>query len=189
MKKVLVTIVTLFLFVGISQAQNKMYLNIGGNVMLPMGSFGDAAGTGFGGTAQFEMQFAPQIYGTATAGYITWGGKDQTILGQTYSYSTSAIPILVGAKYYFMPTGGFYGHAQLGLFMFSSTSEHPAYTYLGVTVPGGKTSVSNSEFTFAFGAGYELPLSPKLMLDLGGSFLLISNSNNIGLRAGVKFGL
>ena len=32
MKKVLVTIVALFLFVGISQAQNKMYGNIGGNV-------------------------------------------------------------------------------------------------------------------------------------------------------------
>ena len=39
MKKVLVTIVALFLFVGISQAQNKMYLNIGGNVALPMGRF------------------------------------------------------------------------------------------------------------------------------------------------------
>ena len=67
MKKALVTIVALFLFVGISQAQNKMYLNVGGNVLLPMGDFGDAANLGFGGTAQFEMEFMPQLLGTAQA--------------------------------------------------------------------------------------------------------------------------
>ena len=188
MKKVLVTIVALFLFVGISQAQNKMYGNVGVNVMLPMGSFGDGAGTGIGGTAQFEMQFMPQLLGTASAGYIKWGGKDQTILGSKYSYSISAVPILVGAKYYFMPSGGFYGQAQLGLFFFSTSVDAPAVSTTFGTF-GGSSSASSSEFTFAFGAGYELPLSPKLMLDLGGSFLLISNSNNIGLRAGVKFGL
>ncbi len=185
MKKILVTIVALFLFVGISQAQNKMYLNVGANVALPMGSFGDVAGTGIGGTAQFEMQFMPQLYGTATAGYIAWGGKDFGV----FKYSYSAIPILVGAKYYFMPSGGFYGHGQIGLYMFSWDYESPTYTVGGVTVGGGKQSLTSSEFTFAFGAGYELPLSPKLMLDLSGSFLLISNSNNIGIRAGIKFGL
>ena len=76
MKKVLITIVALFLFVGISQAQNKMWLNIGGNVLLPMGDFADVAGVGFGGTAQFEMEFMPQLLGTATIGYFMWGGKD-----------------------------------------------------------------------------------------------------------------
>lgn len=184
MKKVLVTIVALFLFVGISQAQNKMYLNIGGNVALPMGNFGDVAGTGFGGTVQFEMQFTPQLYGTATAGYITWGGKD---FG-TFSYSYSAIPILVGAKYYFMPSGGFYGHGQLGLYMFSWDFEAPTYTVGGATF-GGKQSESSSEFTFSFGAGYELPLSPKLMLDLSGAYIVISDLGHVGFRAGVKFGL
>lgn len=189
MKKVLVTIVALFLFVGISQAQNKMYLNIGGNVALPMGNFGDVAGTGFGGTAQFEMQFTPQLLGTATAGYIAWGGKDVTTFGGKYSYTYSAIPILVGAKYYFMPSGGFYGHGQIGLYMFSWDFESPAVVVGGVTVAGGKLSETSSEFTFSFGAGYELPLSPKLMLDLSGAYIVISDLGHIGLRAGVKFGL
>jgi hypothetical protein len=185
MKKVLVTIVALFLFVGISQAQNKMNLNVGLNVALPMGSFGDVAGTGFGGTAQFEMQFTPQLYGTATAGYITWGGKD---FGN-FSYSYHAIPILVGAKYYFMPSGGFYGHGQLGLYMFSASVKSPAIVVGGFTVGGGDVSSTSSEFTFSFGAGYELPLSPKLMLDLSGAYIVISDFGHIGLRAGVKFGL
>jgi hypothetical protein len=185
MKKVLVTIVALFLFVGISQAQNKMYLNIGGNVALPMGNFGDVAGTGFGGSAQFEMQFTPQLLGTASIGYITWGGKD---FG-TFSYTYSAIPILVGAKYFFMPSGGFYGHAQLGLYMFSADVESPAIVVGGITVGGGNVSSSNSEFAFAFGPGYEIPLSPKLMLDVSAAYIVISDLGHIGIRAGVKFGL
>jgi hypothetical protein len=189
MKKVLITIVALFLFVGISQAQNKMWLNIGGNVYLPMGDFADVAGTGFGGTAQFEMQFMPQLLGTGSIGYLTWGGKDIQLLGGNYSYSSSAIPVLVGAKYYFMPSGGFYGQAQLGLFFFSTTVDVPSYNIGGVTYGGGETSDSDSEFAFSFGAGYELPLSPKLTLDLSGAFLVISDANNIGIRAGIKFAL
>lgn len=185
MKKLLVTIVALFVIVGISQAQNKMCLNIGANVALPMGNFGDVAGTGFGGTAQFEMQFMPQLYGTASAGYITWGGKD---FG-TFSYSYSAIPIMVGAKYFFMPTGGFYGHGQLGLYMFSVDVESPAITVGGITVGGGDLSSSDSEFALSLGAGYELPLSPKLMLDLSGAYIIISDLGHVGVRAGVKFGL
>lgn len=182
MKKILVTIVALFLFVGISQAQNKMYGNVGVNVALPMGNFGDFAGTGFGGTAQFEMQFTPQLLGTASAGYIAWGGKDFGV----FSYSYSAIPIMVGAKYYFMPSGGFYGHGQLGLYLFSVDIKAPASTSQFINISG---SSSSSEFAFSFGAGYELPLSPKLMLDLSGAYIVISDLGHVGIRAGVKFGL
>ncbi len=184
MKKVLVTIVALFLFVGISQAQKKMYGNIGVNVALPMGNFGDVAGTGFGGTAQFEMEFMPQLYGTATAGYIKWGGKD---FG-TFSYSYSAVPVLVGAKYFFMPAGGFYGQAQLGLYFFSADVTTPAVSVGGFSF-GGDLGGSSSEFTLSLGAGYELPLSPKLKLDLSGAYIIISDLGHVGIRAGVKFGL
>lgn len=184
MKKVFVTIVALFLFVGMTQAQNKMNLNIGANVALPMGNFGDVAGTGFGGTVQFEMQFMPQLYGTASAGYITWGGKD---FG-TFSYSYSAVPVMVGAKYYFMPTGGFYGHGQLGLYFFSADVEAPAVSVGGFTF-GGDLGGSSSEFALSLGAGYELPLSPKLMLDLSGAYIIISDLGHVGIRAGVKFGI
>jgi len=184
MKKVLVTIVALFLFVGVSQAQKKMYGNVGVTVALPMGTFGDFAGTGIGGSAQFEMEFMPQLLGTASVGYIKWGGKD---FG-TFSYSYSAVPVLVGAKYFFMPAGGFYGQAQLGLYFFSADVTVPAVSVGGFSF-GGSAGGSSSDFAFSIGAGYELPLSPKLMLDLGGAFLLISDSNNIVVRAGAKFGL
>jgi len=177
MKKVLITIVALFLFVGISQAQNKMWLNIGGNLLLPMGDFADAANVGFGGTAQFEMQFMPQLLGTAQTGYIIWGSDVEDV-------DYSAIPIMVGAKYYFMPNSGFYGHGQLGLYIFSVNMPE-IQTAFG-TFGGSDT---DTEFALSLGAGYELPLSPKLMLDLSGAFLIISDANNVGVRAGIKWGL
>ena len=84
---------------------------------------------------------------------------------------------MVGAKYYFMPSGGFYGHGQLGLYFFSADVDAPAVSVGGFTF-GGDLSASSSEFTFAFGAGYELPLSPKLMLDLSGAYIIISDSES-----------
>ena len=80
MKKVLVTIVALFLFVGISQAQNKMYGNIGGNVLLPMGDFGDAANIRIWWNSSIRNAIYASTPWNCTAGYITWGGKD-AILG------------------------------------------------------------------------------------------------------------
>ena len=121
-----------------------MFFNIGGNVLLPTVSFSDKAGAGFGLTVQLEMQFTPQLYGTATAGYISWGDKD---FGG-FSYSNSAIPILFGAKYYYMPIEGFYGQAQLGLYMFTTDVTIPS----SVSNLSDDLSRSSSEFAFALGA-------------------------------------
>ena len=105
-----------------------------------------------------------------------------------YSYSSSAIPVLVGAKYYFMPKGGFYGHGSVRSFLLFNSVDVPRIPWR-CYIWGGEASDSDSEFAFSFGAGYELPLSAKLILDLSGAFLLISDANNIGVRAGVKWGL
>ncbi|QQS36496.1 MAG: hypothetical protein IPM56_00660 [Ignavibacteriales bacterium] len=181
MKKMLLVLITVLCVAGFTSAQNKMYAGVGLNVALPMGSFGDVAGTGFGGTGTFEMQFTPQLLGTGTVGYISWGGKDFGF----FSYSYSAIPILVGAKYYFMPNSGFYGHGQLGFYMFSIDVENKQ----PIAGFNFDTGGSSTEFAICFGAGYELPLSKTVMGDLGVSYNIISEAGHIGIRAGVKFGL
>jgi hypothetical protein len=185
MKKLLSILFVVVLCSGLVIGQNKMSLGIGFNVALPMGNFGDFAGTGFGGTAVFEMGFTPQLNGTATAGYISWGGKDVMTPAGTFGYTYSAVPVLVGAKYFFMPDGGLYGHAQLGFYFFSVDVEVPS----GVNTFGVDVGSSSTEFAAAVGAGYELPLSSSLMGDISAAYVIISDQGHVGLRAGVKFGL
>jgi opacity protein-like surface antigen len=179
MKKVLFTLIVLVSLVGYTNAQNDMSLGAGLVVSLPMGDFGDAANTGFGGTAAFEMGFTPQLVGVANIGYISWGTEVD-------GYSWTAVPVMLGVKYYFTPGMGFYGLGQVGLTFFSI--ETPSINIPGFGTIGGG-SASESEFSLAVGAGYEMPLSSNVMLDLTGAFNLISDLNHITLRAGVKFGI
>jgi opacity protein-like surface antigen len=179
MKNVLLALVIAISLVGLSSAQNNMSLGAGLVVSLPMGDFGDAANLGIGGTAAFEMGFTPQLVGVANVGYISWS----TDLD---GYSWTAVPVMLGVKYYLTPGAGFYGLGQVGLTFFTLETPAIVVPFFG-TIGGG--SVSESEFTLAIGAGYELPLSSNVMLDLTGAFNLISDLNHITLRAGVKFDL
>ena len=105
------------------------------------------------------------------------------------SYSISGVPILVGAKYYLVPMVPFYAMANLGLTIISTSTDLPSYNILGFSYGGGSVSASSSEFTFAIGAGYEIPLTPSIILDVNGAFNIISNANYLGIKAGVKFPL
>jgi hypothetical protein len=179
MKSLLVTILLALTIVGFSNAQGKMALGAGVIVSLPMGSFGDAANTGFGGTAAFELGFMPNLVGIGQVGYLTWGTD-------AANASFSAVPVLVGVKYFFVPGVGFYGTGQLGLSFFSV--ETPSIHIPGVGTVGGG-SASESEFTFVVGAGYEVPVSPTFSLDFTGAFNIISDLNHISIRAGGKVAL
>jgi hypothetical protein len=167
-------------------AQGKNYIGIGANLALPMGSFSDVAGVGFGGTGTFEMEFTPNITGVGTIGYLSFGGKDFSEPGFSYSYGYSDIPVMAGIKYYFTPGIPFYGIGQIGFQIFnsnySSTITDPYFTgsYSG--------SASSTEFALSLGAGYEIPIG-KAAIDLTGTFNLISDLNYIGFRAAYRFGL
>jgi len=174
--KTIISILFVLLFsFGSANAQNKMAVGAGLVVSLPMGDFGDAANTGFGGTAAFELGFMPQLVGVGQIGYIVYGTESDEV-------DFSTVPVLVGVKYFFIPAVGFYGIGQIGLNFFSTTVEIPQVFGFG----GGSISESSSEFTFVLGAGYEVPVSPSFSLDLTGTFNLISDFNNIQLRAGGK---
>ncbi len=184
------TVVALALLVSFNaQAQGKMAGSVGAEILIPMGSFSDAAKLGIGGTAQFEYMLNPNIALTGKAGYITWGAKtgDATLGGSDVSASWSGIPILVGGKYYFQPEGKtrFYGQFELGLFLFSFSTK--------VTIPNFGTqeySGSSSEFTIAPAVGVEIPAGPKGAIDVSARFwgiLSSGGSSNIGVRAAYKF--
>jgi outer membrane protein W len=192
MKKVtlVLTVVALALLVSFNaQAQNKMAVSVGPEVLIPMGSFSDAAKIGFGGTAEFEYFVNPNISVTAKSGYITWGAKtgDANIGATNVEVTWSGIPILVGGKYYFIPSGRtrVYGQFELGLFIFSGSST--------VTIPGFGTqsaSASSTEFTIAPALGFEIPAGQKGAIDLSVRYWGILSSggaSNVGARAAYKF--
>jgi opacity protein-like surface antigen len=188
MRKIFVTILLVAGIAFTSNAQTKnMAVGADFVVSIPIGGLSDNAKVGFGGLGSFEYALMPQLVGIGQIGYITWGTD-------VANASFHVVPIVVGAKYFFTPGVGFYGISQLGLAILSASVSVaiPSYTIGGVTYGGGTVggSGSSTEFSFAVGAGYELPVSPNVDLDFSALFNLITNdANNIQIRAGGKFAL
>jgi hypothetical protein len=178
MNKFIIAFVFIFCASAVINAQNRISAGAGLVVSLPLGDFGNAANTGFGGTAAFELEFMPQLIGVGQIGYIVYGTESDAV-------DFSTVPVLVGVKYFFDPVLGVYGIGQVGLNFFSTTVQIPQIFGFG----GGSVSESSSKFSFVLGAGYEVPISPTFSLDFSGTFNLISDFNNIQLRAGGKMGL
>jgi hypothetical protein len=179
--------ILLFFFCSfaIINAQSKMNAGVRAVVALPIGTFGDVAGTGFGVQGTYEIGFGNNLVGVAKTGYISWGGKD---FGE-YSYGYSAIPLIFGVKYFLTPRKGFYGTTSAGFHFFSVSSDIPTVTIGGTTIGGGSASASSTDFTFSLGAGYEVPLNKKYSLDIGADYNLISDSNYFTVHLGGKMGL
>lgn len=175
MKKT-ISILFVVLFAFAINAQSKMSVGVGGNLALPMGSFGDAANMGFGGGAKFEYTLQSNLHLTASAQYLMFGAKDD-IVGVEWSI----IPILAGAKYYFGQN--FYSMAEVGMNLYNTKAT--------INLPFfGKTTVeaSGSDFGFAGGVGYELPMG-KNALDLSVKYQSYASSTTaINVGVAYKFG-
>ncbi len=191
MKNLLLAIVVLamVLCVGSANAQGKFDLGVGADVLIPMGTFGDAVSTGFGGSVRGQYNLSPMAAVGLTVGYYTWSGKDVSGFKMP---NFKGLPIRVFGKYYFMPAGAtrVYGIAELGLFF--SSVDVPSQTIGGITIGGG--SASSSDFNYAPGIGIEVPMgSGNTMFDASirydGIATSGSSSGSLGARVGVNFGL
>ena len=156
MKKTLLRLTMVAALIGastISYAQDSRF-SIGVELGLPMGDFGDYSGFGIGGSLRYEIPVGDAMGFTATAGYISFGGKDVTVMGVTAkTESTGMIPIQLGLKYYFQDQQeGFYGHVMVGVHMFSvdETTVDP------VTFQTTTESKMKTKFSFAPEVGYHL---------------------------------
>jgi hypothetical protein len=176
-------VLTLVLTFGAS-AQGQLAVGAGVDLMLPVGSFGDNWGTGFGGTAQLDYVVGQHTTLTGKIGYLTWSAKD---LPSGVSATYSGVPFLVGAKYYphlFVSQSGngirAYGHLELGLMFGSVSVSGSSHGYVG--------SISGSEanFTIAPSIGVEIPAGVRGAVDVSVRFFDISRKNSIGFRAGYK---
>jgi hypothetical protein len=169
-----------------SFAQNGRF-SVGAELGLPMGTFGDAASIGIGGSLRYEMPMGDNLGLMLTAGYMSFSGK--TVAGFDLPNETM-IPIQVGAKYYFTEQqDGFYGAVELGVHSTSVTI--PAYA--GITVGGvtygayPESKVTSTDFSYAPGVGYALA-----NVDIGLRYQIISStggsSSYLGVRLAYVFG-
>jgi|WetSurMetagenome_2_1015567.scaffolds.fasta_scaffold12935_4 hypothetical protein len=190
MKKLALVAMVMALVVMVSvsaSAQGKMAVSVGPDVLLPMGTFGDAYGVGFGGTAQFDYSVMPMLVLTGKAGYLTWSAKD---LPSGVSASYGGVPFLVGAKYFFMPEGKVraYGHFELGL-MFGSVSSSGTIPGLG----SYSGSAGTTDFTISPAVGVEIPAGAKGGIDVSARYFMIltsgSSSGSLGIRAAYKMAI
>ena len=164
-------------------------LSVGGDVLFPMGTFGDVVSTGFGGSVRGEIASSPVFSFGLTTGYYVWSGKDQTSGGVTISGADfKGVPLRGYGKFYASPGGGsrFYGIMEIGVFFSSAT--------VSGTIAGQSysTSASSTDFNYAPGIGVEIPLgSGETALDLSARYDGIATSGNtsgsFGVRAGVNF--
>ncbi|MCF8241798.1 MAG: hypothetical protein K9J16_10460 [Melioribacteraceae bacterium] len=185
MKKIFVTVLGLFLFVGFANAQS---LGVGAELSLPMGTFGDQAGMGFGGSVRGELELSDNMNGMLTVGYLTYGGKEVDFGGGLKDdWSWSAITILAGAKYY-LGSAGFYTMAETGFHMW--TAEYvrtytPAVGYTSTLT----VDASSTEFSYGLGFGYEIPMGAN-SLDLNAKYEGAgSGISYVGARVAYRFSL
>jgi hypothetical protein len=181
MKKLLLVVVALAVVaLGTSYAQpGKISFGVGADIALPMSSgFSDGWGIGIGGTAKGYYLFNDMVTFTATAGYMTFSGKE---LNGFKAGSWSMIPVVVGGRYYFGPAESkfrLYGAFEMGL-IFSSYTQ-ATQTIGGFTFGGG--SVSGSDFTYQPQIGFEAS-----KFDVAARLLGVSGATCVGFRVGYIF--
>jgi hypothetical protein len=187
MKKMRLLIAVAALVCGLIQTSDAQVgrFSAGLELALPMGDFGDVAGTGFGGSLRYEYPLGDNIGLMATVGYLTFGEED---LGDFGTYTYSMIPIQVGGKYYFTEQqNGFYAMAELGVHSTTVDVEIPETNFFGIIIPGQSASESSTDLSFAPGVGYHLA-----NLDFGLKYQIISTEGSstsyLGIRAAYVFG-
>ena len=170
MKKLLFTLLSVMMLVGISNAQSlksSNILSLGTQLNFPMSDFSDVASTGWGVTGQYEFSLGGHWTGTLTSGYLGFAENN----GSTYS----AVPLVVGTKLYFV--SGWYGMVETGFHFYSW--DGPA-----------NTSDSKTEWGYSIGTGYAIPLSENVGLDLSTKYQYnVDNLSYWNTYVSVMFGL
>jgi len=166
-------------FLGTGAFAQSNQLSLGVDMGFPLGDFADIASFMVGPAAGFELPISDNLGITLQASYliITPNSDIKDLIA-----SMSAIPVQVGAKFYFTEgQSGLYGQAQLGIHAMSVKSED--FEILGTTVEGETTTSTN--FSWGVGGGFQLE-----KLDIGVRYNSISpDSDAEGASASTYVGL
>lgn len=96
---------------AMAQDQAAFKFSVGPEIGLATGSFANTHSFGIGATAQAEISLKKNLYGTLTAGVISYNGKSYGA-GLKFKGAT-ILPFRAGVKYFLI--GGVYGGLQAGV--------------------------------------------------------------------------
>lgn len=182
MKKLMKLATALLLVMAFANTSNAQF-SAGIDLALP---FEDGYTFGYGVSAGYEHKIGDNMGVGGSIGYIRFGMED---IGEgffeNFSASSSNIPILGQFKYYFADNeSGFYGKAELGMTLFSTSISYEYEALTGFDANFNpvytteKVDESNSEFylTYGFGAGMlvteqiDISAAYRIVSGDGGSF-------------------
>lgn len=153
---------------------NKLSYNAGVEAAIPLGDFSKTNSFGIGATAQADYSLMSNLDLTLNAGYITFSGKSETILGVAVKYgSVNVIPVMAGARYWF--NDKVYGSAQLGLSFWSVSG-----------TSSGTNAGSENNVTWAPGIGYKFS-NVDVLLKYNSINASGGSLNSLALRAAYHF--
>lgn len=153
-------------------ATSSPALSVGAEVAIPTGDLGEAWKLGLGGSLKAAFPVITNGDITVSAGYISFSGKEQTFMGQSFKNpAMNAIPLKAGFRYRF--PGGFYLEPQFG------------YTIFKVKGAGE----SEGAFTYAGNVGYVINNMIDLAVRYEGASKEGATLSHIGLRAAYTFSL
>lgn len=182
MKKYFVLFFVVISFFSTSYSQTlKDYINIGGEYNSALHSGDLLYENSYGGTAQFETELSDDLTLVLSVGYFDWGSRsfvdDST--GEDYSTDLYSIPVMGGLKYYIFEALDLYATLQLGVDM----------SFLTIHGTDDAGEYPEEFITIRLGAGYEIPITEKIKIDLTGMYYIIDEYNYLTGRAGVKVAL
>ena len=175
MKRITFLFLAIFsLFFAQAQKGNNQ-LGVGLDVGVPLGDFGDAFGTGIGGSAKLLLGVGTSGQVTFTTGYMTFNAKD---MPSGMDISANIIPFLLGYRH---NLSGIYIEPQAGYGIYGSKISGMGSPYDGTDSEGA--------FTWAIGAGYAMNPGLDLGVRYQGGTKEGDSNNLIGLSLRWNFAL
>jgi hypothetical protein len=171
---------------------NAQQIKLGGNLGLavPMGDFGDVAGTGFGFSATGKYMLNEQMAVGANLGYYGFGEKEYSVGYGTVKVGYSIIPVTGLFHYYFLTEGlKVYAGGDLGFYSCKATVTTPSYSAYGYTVAGGTASTSETKIGFAPTVGVEYPINDMLSFEGNLKYQYIATSGTAITAFGINVGI
>lgn len=159
-------LILVFLLIGsFAYAQEGFHkVNLGADLALPIGDFGDISSIGFGVSGKVYYGLSNEMNITGSLGYLNFPYKESEISG-----GVSMIPLMFGFDYDF---GGFYVEPRLGL-MFTSAK----VKFMGIS-----STASDTKFGLGLGGGYRYDV-----WDFSLHYNIVDDFNFLGIRVAYSF--